>query len=192
MPEYIILKRTSPTPPDDSSTSWNADWEQLPTAIQAVDRQAAVEAHLETLPEAERSQVFAAAEPCDGRTPAAARLGGRARRGPAPMTDERKPTPFIERQARRAQADMERKGLEAGRVTTAYIVVRGIRDDVDGTWYERSTLSRRFVGEYIRTNDERMLEAQPEFEARDEDGVWAQVYRPQQLDPEPVQAELAA
>ena len=58
MPEYIILKRTSPTPPDDSSTSWNADWEQLPTAIQAVDRQAAVEAHLESLPEDERSQVF--------------------------------------------------------------------------------------------------------------------------------------
>jgi len=58
MPEYIILKRTSPTPPDDSSTSWNADWEQLPTAIQAVDRQAAVEAHLETLPEDERGEVF--------------------------------------------------------------------------------------------------------------------------------------
>lgn len=107
------------------------------------------------------------------------------------MTDERKPTPFIERQARRAQADMERKGLEAGRVTTTYIVVRGIRDDVDGTWYERSTLSERFVGAYIRTNDERMLEAQREFEARDGDGVWAQVYRPQ-LDPEPVQVELAA
>jgi len=44
-------------------------------------------------------------------------------------------------------------------VTTSYIVVRGIRDDVDGTWYERSTRSARFVGEYIRTNDERMLEA---------------------------------
>ena len=57
MPEYIILKRTQ-TPPDDSSTSWNTRWEQLPTAIQAVDRQAAVEAHLETLPEDERGEVF--------------------------------------------------------------------------------------------------------------------------------------
>jgi len=65
MPEYIILKRkarsaslarspVSVTMPPD----WNTSWEQLPMVVQAVDRQAAVEAHLETLPEDERSQVF--------------------------------------------------------------------------------------------------------------------------------------